>query len=257
MSNEHLILTAAGMTHLGRVRANNEDCIGIGGWMRGRSMTMPVTLSMFIDEPTLCVVADGMGGHACGEVASALAVRELMRSVQLMASFQEVGDIVNDANARIFEAAALSPQLSGMGATVVGAVFDGSIACIFNVGDCRAYIQKGPYLQLVSEDDTLAFQAGNPSSRTGTQGHGVIQCLGGSPALTAISPHVVVREFVGPTRIILCSDGLTDMLDQDGIEACLDNNAAITVTRLLEAALAEGGSDNISVLCLDLALVKS
>ena len=249
-----LRLTAAGMTHLGRVREVNEDCIGIAGWMRARSMRAPTSFSCLVDEPTLCVIADGMGGHVGGEVASALAVREMLSAVHTIERLSDIAEIIGTVNLKLFETVRNRPELSGMGATIVGAVVACEEVCLFNLGDCRAYVQEGPYLQLCSQDDTRLFQEGISSGRTGTRGHGVTQCLGGSSNVIAISPHLSIRAIDSELRVLLCSDGLTDMLDQDTIEGCLAKETVLTVQNLVKAAIDAGGTDNISVCYLELSV---
>jgi PPM family protein phosphatase len=90
------------------------------------------------------------------------------------------------------------------------------------------------------------------STRTGLTSHVVTQCLGGTSTFTEITPHIASRPLVSGSIFLLCSDGLTDMLDQDEIEDCIDQEIEIFVDKLFKKALASGGHDNVSICVLKL-----
>jgi serine/threonine protein phosphatase PrpC len=247
-----LRLRAAAVTHQGNLRPHNEDCIGVCEWARRIPMISPVSFECAIDEPRLCVVADGLGGHAGGEMASVMGVLHLIQSIRELQSGEAVATAMRQANKAVYETMDTNPELRAMGSTLVGLAACGHSAWLFNVGDSRGYIvPSGGPLRLASTDDTTEFRA-DWRERTGQRQHTITQCLGGQPFFDDIDPHIVSCELTPGDRILLCSDGLTDMLDQAGIERCLMADGHASVTKLLEAALAEGGLDNISIILVDI-----
>jgi protein phosphatase len=242
----------AAMTHSGHVRTNNEDCIGITDWIRTAPMMSPIVIECYVDEARLCVIADGLGGHVGGEVASVLTVRELSTAASGFTGPESVMTVLQGVNKRLYDVMEASPQSTGMGATVVGLAVVGSNVCIFNVGDCRAYVSVGGYLRLLSTDDSVGGAMADSSDRTGLHTHGILQSIGGLKSFRPVDPHLVNRVAEPGERYLLCSDGLTDMLDLNAIEACLTADPKLSVDRLVQAALEAGGLDNISVIIVDM-----
>jgi len=251
MNRNLMRMRVGALTHAGRVRDHNEDCMGICEWVRARPMESPVIIDCALDEPRICVIADGVGGHAGGETASSMTVRGLISAVAQMAGDEDVGVAIARVNDRIFQAMKTTPDLVGMGSTVVGVVTFCGELCLFNVGDSRGYLRVGNFLRLLTTDDTSRFSASDVSERTGQQDHSITQALGGRTSFTEIAPHLLHRPIEPGDRYLLCSDGLTDMLDLDAIEACLVDDVEESTTRLVEAALAAGGADNLSVMIID------
>jgi PPM family protein phosphatase len=248
-----LLLRATAITHRGRVRPHNEDCIGVCEWARRIPMTSPFVAECLIDEPRLCVVADGLGGHAGGEMASFLSVGRLIRATSDLRSAEAVITALREANKYLYGTMDEHPELRSMGATAVGlaAAGTGNRAWLFNVGDSRGYVYTGGRLSLLSTDDTTEPRS-LPEERTGQRQHSITQCLGGQLFFDDIQPHIVTRTLVPGDRYLLCSDGLTDMLDMAGIQRCLQADARASVEKLLAAALAEGGLDNVSIILVDI-----
>ncbi len=243
-------LRAAGLTHRGAVRASNEDSIAIDGWIAPRTMTAPVQFEIELDGAALCLVADGMGGHAAGEVASGLAVRDLVEKSRDIRNAGELEAALIELNEALFDAMKADRALSGMGTTVAGVILRDRQAIVFNVGDSRVYVGRAQDLRLFSTDDSPAARRVDSRERTGQLSHTLTQCLGGW-TIGTMSPHVLTLALRENTRFLLCSDGLTDMLDQDAIEACLRDDGAATVNNLFAAAMSSGGADNISVIVAD------
>jgi serine/threonine protein phosphatase PrpC len=242
-------IQAAALTHRGRVRPGNEDTIGLAGWLSAESGTHPVALHWTADGPALCVIADGMGGHAAGEVASRLAVERLLAATTGVTDEAGLRAAILQAHLAVRAAARADPAKADMGTTLAGLLILDGQALVFNIGDSRVYRENSSYLRLLSCDDTSSFDSDGPEARTGRRSsHGLLQALGLDLGGTAPSPHLSAVKIGGGERFLLCSDGLTDMLDQDEIEACLEPDLAATVTRLFKAAMAAGGEDNISIM---------
>ena len=254
MHEKPLQMRIAAMTHPGLIRTHNEDCIGVTDWSRASPMASPVIIECSIDEPRLCVVADGLGGHSAGEVASTLVVRELAAAASEFKGPESVKAALHAINKRLYDIMQASPQLIGMGSTIAGLVTIDLDICLFNVGDSRVYLAVGDYLRLLSKDDSADAKNSDPSQRTGINSHGITQSLGGLSSFSPIDPHLIIRPAKPEDRYLLCSDGLTDMLDLDAIEASLTKDARSSVERLVQEALTAGGVDNISVIIVEIIL---
>lgn len=247
-------ITVAGITSAGKVRSHNEDCLGLSDWIRQRPMTGPVQLSMCVGEPVLFVVADGMGGHAHGETASRMAVTRLLAQSPALSSEQAVVQAIQETNAAMYELMATDAMFRGMGTTLAGVVVCPEKIIGFNVGDSRIYQFRHGYMQLLSVDDTVDFPYALTTERTGLASHAITQSIGGASEPTDVTPHVWSHPLEGSQRFLLCTDGLTDMLDQDAMEASHSGDIKTAISALHEQALAQGGHDNVSVLILDVTV---
>lgn len=222
-------------SHQGRVRSQNEDALLAG--------------------PTVFAVADGMGGHAGGEVASAIAVAELA-TVDSTAPDQ-VTDALHRTNAEIRRRAAVGDGPVGMGSTVAGVVVGDHDALVFNLGDSRVYRLRGNALEQLTEDHSLVAdmvrsgEISAPEARTHPQRNVITRALGVEPD---IEPAVsVVEHRVGDTYLI-ASDGLFNELTDEQMADLLARDASIEhrARQLLDAALEHGGRDNISVVLVSI-----
>jgi protein phosphatase len=223
------------VTDIGQVRERNEDS--------------------FLVDPPLYAVADGMGGHRGGEVASKLA----LETVEALARSGKGGGLaeqVREANRAVFERSMTDRAVSGMGTTLTGAVVDDEGAHIVHVGDSRAYLLRAGSLRQLTEDHTLVnrmVQAGEitPDEAEVHPHRNVVTRVVGT------EPDVRVDEQVVPLlegdRLLLCSDGLTNMVTIEQIRAILESNpsAQDAATRLVRAANRAGGIDNITVIVVD------
>ncbi|HEV2093036.1 MAG TPA: Stp1/IreP family PP2C-type Ser/Thr phosphatase, partial [Rubrobacter sp.] len=236
-----LELQPFGATDPGKVRQNNEDAllVGDGG------------------DETLFVVADGVGGFEAGEVASSIAI-DVLRGLGPDDSFEGA---IAEANRRILAAGRGDDRLSGMSTTVVAARFGGTrrepVVEVAHVGDSRAYLYRGGELKPVTEDHSLVAELVRSGDLTRDQAFEhpqknlITRALGtedGVEVDTAVLPVEVGDRFV------LCSDGLTDMVREEGMEEILARHPEDpegAVRELLSAALEAGGNDNITVVVID------
>ena len=245
-------LHVTAFTHVGAVRANNEDTIAVGDWITSRSMPAPVTTTHDIAGPLICLVADGMGGHAAGDVASRAVAERLSRRAGEVRDEGAIAAVLHEANHELFGLMSESPVWYGMGTTVAGVVVRPSRAIVFNVGDSRVYrIEPGALVQL-STDDTPGPKL--PDGRTAAYTSSIItQVLGGYGSERPgerIEPHVLSEPLKDGARYLICSDGLTDLLDQAAIEQLLDEDDRASAQALFAAAMAQGGDDNVSLILL-------
>src|SRR6185295_17000982 len=191
-----LHIEAAGITHRGTVRDNNEDCLAIGYWNSQESMDSARFFEHALDLPFACVVADGMGGHNDGEQASLLVARSLVRRLPAFGA-DKIGATVRAVNAELYAHVGEHPELAGMGSTAVGlAVHDRSLT-IFNVGDSRAYKigEQGPHRTIVQN-----WKPGSPFARSSM----LTQCFGGRPTFTDVEPHMHLEPCVPGSVYLLC-----------------------------------------------------
>ena len=237
------LLNWAYMTNVGRVRRANQDSV----WANG----------------SLFVVADGMGGHQGGEVASRITVGS-MSAVSEVGSVDELRDAVVNANALIRERGAADPALGGMGTTVVAlgvlpaSTTDGALHLgAANVGDSRLYLFADGELEQISLDHSLVGElerAGQITSYEAArhpQRNVVTRALGADADVdvdTWVIPAVIGQRY------LLCSDGLVNEVSDDEIRAALSaiEDPAAATEALVNAANASGGRDNITVLILDI-----
>jgi serine/threonine protein phosphatase PrpC len=244
-------LRATAFTHQGAVRAANEDCIAIGDWVTSEPMAAPLVLERATGAPLIAVVADGMGGHAAGEVASRIAAERLAALASRVGDEAGLANLLRDVNAELFEAMREQPRLRGMGTTVAGVSIVPAGTLVFNVGDSRVYrIAEGALVQL-STDDTPGPKLADGRTAAMTS-HLITQSLGGAYEEVGIEPHLLSAPLAPRERYLLCSDGLSDLLTRDEIEAELAADNQSSVQALFEAAMARGGRDNISIIMLDL-----
>ena len=230
-------LVAAGVTDVGRVRDGNEDD--------------------FIDQSNrlgLVAVADGMGGHRAGEVASATALEALRAAV---ASGQPLRDAIEGANDAVLEKSVSDHELAGMGTTLTAGMLgsDGYLV-VGHVGDSRAYLVRDGELTQITDDHSLVEEMvrGGELTREQAEVHPrrsiITRALG-------IDPEVEVDEYpieLRPgDRILFCSDGLTTMVRPDEIESILnrEQDPKRAAQLLVDAANAAGGEDNITAVIVE------
>ena len=224
------------LTHRGKVRPNNEDSITVAGWVSDVAMDAPRRSRHDLNAPVLVAVADGMGGHVGGEIASRYAIKRL--SELSNGGSQAVAERLDAIHTELYAAMDASPSLLGMGTTVAGLLLGPAQAVWFNVGDSRLYAVRDGRLHQLSVDDVP------PGPRTGL----LTQALGGFPDSLPIAPHIAEASLHAPSRWLLCSDGLTDMLPDGEIEELLGQADEEALRSLFARAMGAGGLDNISII---------
>jgi PPM family protein phosphatase len=246
-----LLISAIAFTHQGAVREVNEDCIAVGDLVVSAPMAAPHRLAREVEGPLVGLVADGLGGHAAGEVASRTVAERLVAQAAQAVDEAALVRLLLAANDELFELMRARPALRGMGTTVAGVVVGAGTCLVFNVGDSRVYRVDAAGLEQLSTDDTPGPKLADGRTAAFTS-HLISQTLGGH-FHEQIVPHVLAEPLDGARRYLVCSDGLSDLLGPDAIAARLEADAAASVRALFEAAMAVGGRDNISILLLDVA----
>lgn len=225
-------------SHAGLVRAINEDSV--------------------LASPPIYAVADGLGGHEAGEVASRLAIDTLLAEAPRGADAKGLARAARSANRAVIQAAEQGRGREGMGTTLTAAMVDGTRVAIAHVGDSRAYLLSGGELIQLTDDHSMVadmVRAGTLSeadARWHPNRSVITRALGTDPDMTAETYEV---DAAPGDRLLLCTDGLHGMVPDERIAAILGDTAdpSAAVRRLVDAALDAGGQDNVSAVVVDLA----
>ena len=212
--------------------------------------------SYLVQSPLFCV-CDGMGGHAAGEVASSIAVETIAKTAPQSADAARLAAAVEAANAAVIEAALNGLGKPGMGCTATCAYIENDTLAIAHVGDSRAYLLHEGTLIRVTRDHSSVEELVDAGEITADEARVhpnrsvITRALGSDPAMYA--DHFTLHIEEGD-RLILCSDGLSSMIPDSDIEniATQSSTAQICVDNLVDAALAAGGHDNVTVVVVDL-----
>jgi len=231
-------------SHVGRVRSVNQDACLVGAWRSGQPVE--AWRGVLPSEYTWAVIADGMGGHRGGEVASRIVIDTIAGLIRTAKNDAAVGSMLETANQHLFEGMYSRQGSPGMGTTVVGVILSGQQLTVFNVGDSRAYLLKEGELVQLSQDDTLNVRHGGALTRS----HALTQSLGGTASIHKLTPHLRHTVVQPENTILLCSDGLTDMIEESEVAGILSRHPYNPIEHLLAAALDAGGDDNISIVVI-------
>ena len=238
-----------GLSDVGCIRELNEDCFCIQGF-EGDS------------NKGFCVIADGMGGHNAGEVASQNAVRIIAENLGKLLSGETKEKIpraltesVDKANDRVYKMSVESTEHSGMGTTAVIAYTEDETVYIANVGDSRAYVIRGDEIMQLTSDHSVVeefVKSGTitrEEARIHPQRNIITRAVGTEPT---VSTDIFEYEYKLGDILILCSDGLSSMLEDRLIYQIVtgEENSENTVCSLVKAAKMSGGLDNITVICI-------
>lgn len=244
-------------SEVGCVRANNEDMILLNGeFYRDESFEDYCTIHDY--SRLEAIVADGMGGHEGGEFASELAVQAfddfLMGLPDELTPEQVITQTkqwAQDTHQMITAKGLEMPQYAGMGTTFVGLfTYEGRVFMI-NIGDSRLYRYRNQALKQISEDHSMRNLTGDASQQSNL----IFNSLGAGDSVFA-DVFDITERILPDDYYLICSDGVTDMLSDEQIDALLDEATAantpsgVIVDQLVEAAKAAGGKDNISVIWL-------
>ena len=228
-------IVSGAATDTGQVRDGNED-----------SYLVDRRLDLF-------AIADGMGGHRAGEVASATALEGLQAAVD---SGITVADAVGRANTAVWDKASGDTSLAGMGTTLTAAWSDGTTMTVAHVGDSRAYLMRDDALQRVTVDHSLVEELIRDGKLTEEQAavhpqRSIITRALGVDSSVDVDVYSLVLQ--PNDRVMLCSDGLTSMVRANGIPEILRRESYHTAAAnaLVDAANEAGGDDNITVVVLD------
>ncbi len=235
-----MLLRSAASTHVGMRRQANEDRYAI------------------VPELGLYLVADGMGGHKAGQVASQLAAEGAIRAIEALQGAsvslaERLRHAVACANREIFTAAQAKPELTGMGTTLVGMLFGGERLALAHVGDSRAYLLRQGRLRGLTDDHSIVgellrrHEISEEDAAQHPHRHVLTRALGVRPRT---EPDLAEMTPLEGDVFILCSDGLTGHIEDDEIASLVGGEGDLqsAANNLVDAANRAGGQDNITVL---------
>ena len=238
-----------GKTDIGKKRAENQDCFGYKE----------------LDGMTVFAVCDGMGGTNGGAIASRLALdsflsaceRDLKPTMEYPQIRRALSAAISETNSSVFRKASQNEDLKGMGTTLVATLVTNSNVFIINVGDSRAYSVSENEFEQVSHDHSyvqLLIDLGDitpEEAETHPDRHVITKAIGISETLT---PDIDLLEMDNPSYILLCSDGLTNHLEEPQLSeiVCADTDVSKKAEALVENANALGGTDNITAVVISL-----
>jgi serine/threonine protein phosphatase PrpC len=269
----------AGLSHQGRVRTKNEDhflVVRFGRFLTPLCTNMPnQSVAMFEEEGHAMVIADGMGGAPGGELASSLAIRTLVNlTIQtpdwILSSeeadanrvMERMAERYRRVDERLVEEGTKNAQVKGMGTTMTLACNFADCLVLTHIGDTRAYLYRAGVLHQLTRDHTLAQELVNHGfvKRTADAArqlqHSLVRVLGGIGH--QCEADVQRLMLLDKDLILLCSDGLTNMVKDADISAILAEGrpAADACTALVERALKNGGKDNVTVVAARYAFIS-
>ena len=234
------------LTDVGRKRLVNQDTVYISD--------TPVGVL-----PNLYIVADGMGGEKAGDYASKSLIGYMLTYIEhtIKMPVTAIQGAIEYANANLFAEGSKNPNLSGMGTTVVAASIIDNTLHVFNVGDSRCYVLDENSISQITKDHSLVEMLVSKGEITRESAEykenksKITRAVGAEERLLIDSFEV---DLVGNEYVLLCSDGLTNMVDDRKIFNIISSSAGVksSAKRLVEEANLSGGSDNISILLIDI-----
>ena len=234
------------LTDVGRTRLVNQDTVYISD--------TPIGVL-----PNLYIVADGMGGEKAGDYASKSLIGYMLTYIEhtMKMPVMAIQESIEYANANLFAEGSKNPNLSGMGTTVVAACIIDNILHVFNVGDSRCYVLDENSISQITKDHSLVEMLVSKGEITRESAEykenksKITRAVGAEEKVLIDSFEV---ELFGNEYVLLCSDGLTNMVDDRKILNIISSSAGVksSAKRLVEEANLSGGSDNISILLIDM-----
>jgi protein phosphatase len=262
--NGEVIVQVFGRTDVGRTREHNEDAFVVADLSTDNATLQPEVRTHTIGpKGSLFMVADGMGGAAAGEIASAMAVDAVLNSLRrnwiadestsAEAFVRAIKQATKAANEQINAYALAHPEYRGMGTTATVAGLLGDTLYLAQVGDSRAYLVRDGVARQITKDQSLMqklIEAGELTEEEAEHSERrniILQALGPEPSIKVDLTHQAVRRG---DALVLCSDGLSGQVGKDEIAAVVSEEAELTnaCRRLIDRANENGGPDNITVI---------
>jgi len=249
-----LIMTFAAMTDVGRARSKNEDAFQLTDLSTGTTYDTAQSHGTIQvgERGALLAISDGMGGHAAGEVASAVVISSVRTALQRPSSApaeQRLEAAVRQANADVLTAAQ-SHSRHGMGATLTAVLIDRDGAFVAEVGDSRAYLLRSGHLKQLTRDQSLVQTLvdhglmDKEEAEHSPQKNILLQAMGTAHDVEAALGQVTLRRG---DKLLLCSDGISNAISDDELEEILNANGPTPAcAHLIELANHRGGADNLT-----------
>ena len=239
------MINAYALTDVGKMRNTNQDYVYCTSKPVGKL-------------PNLYIVADGMGGHQAGDLASRFSVQSFIEAVRNSTQDNPITvimDAIKYANTKLVQMAATSPDYTGMGTTMVVATIVGKSMYVANVGDSRLYVLDDMFRQITKDHSLVEEMVNNGTlareeARTRKQKNVITRAIGGDKDVLV---DVFEVELSGVSCVFLCSDGLSNMIEDAQIAAILNSRKSIDEKAdiLVNTANEHGGKDNISLIIIE------
>ncbi|MDR2519674.1 MAG: Stp1/IreP family PP2C-type Ser/Thr phosphatase [Eubacteriaceae bacterium] len=238
-------MLAIGKTHIGRQRSINQDCF----------------TCLNAEHYSVMAVADGMGGHNAGEVASKIAADDIegyfrdKPDADFFEKPNEIEDLILSINKKIHEEAEFSESYAGMGTTLTLCVANGVVANVYHIGDSRAYIINDSLTQITKDHSLVQFlidqgQLTRQEAENHPRRNVITRALGTDEEIQVDCFHIVLEKG---DRLLLCSDGLSNMVkSKDILRIARSQPLAEAVESLVDLANENGGTDNITVVLAEM-----
>ena len=241
-------MKAYAVTDVGRTRDTNQDYFYYSSEPVG-------------NLPNLYLVADGMGGHKAGDLASRFTIENVVRLVESYKDYRDpvtiLAKAINEVNGMLIEKSKESEDYEGMGTTLVAATIDGDVLKVANVGDSRLYLIEKDILQITRdhslvEDMVRMGMIEKEEARNHYKKNVITKAIGVAEDKTS-TPDIFEIEISRGDKLLLCSDGLTNMVEDYEMKKIIVNNDSIeeAVRNLISQANENGGKDNISAILIE------
>jgi protein phosphatase len=229
-------------TDVGLVRKRNEDCVLVAGWLSQVREGSLATMDFAATAPFVCAVADGMGGHVGGDIASRVALTVIAEQSSNWGVEQDVVTTLVDVNDQV-RAVGEEADLRGLGTTVAGLCVTDDAIVVFNVGDSPVFAISGGVLEQISIDDSIFDTHGRPTNV-------ITQSLG---QLSPVRPHV--KSFPrGPATYLMCSDGVSGVMTPEDLRAAVARpDVEDCIADIITTTRANGAYDNFSFIIVEIA----
>ena len=221
-------------TDVGLVRKRNEDCVLVAGWMSQTREGSLGSMDFPPKFPFVCAVADGMGGHVGGDVASRVALTVIAKRSPKWRTDDDVAATLIETNEQV-RAVGDEADLRGLGTTVAGVCVTGDGIIVFNVGDSQVFSITAGVLEQLSIDDSVFDTNGRPTNV-------ITQSLGQFPPL---QPHVLVLPLQ-PATYLMCSDGVSGVMTPEELRAAVALDLDDCVAEIIGTTRENGAHDNFS-----------
>jgi len=246
------------ITHRGKIRRHNEDSIILlNQVIQVDEMPTPL-LQKYNRKKVIFAVADGMGGHNAGEIASRKVLEYIASTWESIDSVQEICENIQNSHFMLIEHARKNPEIVNFGTTIAGLWISNFRGVVFNVGDSRVYRINQGYLEQISKDQSLIQsliekgQLSEEDAKNHPQKNVILESIGGILDRRIIKINIKEINIKEKDSFMICSDGVSDILSVDEIENTLKGNSIQNVKNIFNETMAKGGSDNISIILINI-----
>lgn len=251
-------IKACYLSHPGKKRANNEDSLLVNGLIVSCAVMTEAECMTSEGENFIFIAADGMGGHAKGDVASSKVLKIFAEHIGMLKDPEDIAGMFTRSKEALDGIAAADNLSFGLGTTVTGVLFSAGRAYVFNCGDSRVYRLSGGLLERLTKDHSLVqrfFEEGvitEDQMRTHPQKNIITDAVIGDLSEYAPSPDITEISFSSGQRFLLCTDGVWESIDAASLQGCFSEEELVTsLKRVYSAVMETAARDNLSLIALE------